>query len=158
MDAASYWLLKTEPETYSIDDLARQRRGVWDGVRNRQARNLLRDRMRVGDGVLVYHSSCRPPGVAGLARVASTARPDASAFDSKSPYFDAKSVREKPTWFSVEIEFVEKFPALVTLDALRADRRLRSLMCIKPGQRLSVQPVTSDDYACIVELGRTPAS
>lgn len=148
------WLMKSEPDTFSIDDLKRQRRTPWEGVRNYQARNYMRDQMQVGDAVLFYHSSTTPPGVVGLARVASAPYPDPSAFDSKSPYFDPKSSREAPRWILIDVAFVEKLPAPVTLEQLRDDPALEGILVVQKGQRLSVQPVARAHLEHIAGLGR----
>lgn len=148
-----HWLMKTEPETFSIDDLARVRVEPWSGVRNPMARNLMRDQMRVGDPVLFYHSSTDPTGVAGLARVARTGVVDETQFDPESPYYDAKAQREEPRWICVDVEFVEKFPAVVPLAVLRARKSLAGMM-LMTWPRLSVQPVEPPAYRAIVKLGR----
>ncbi len=135
------WLMKSEPDSFSIDDLERVKQTPWEGVRNYQARNLMRDAMKVGDPVLFYHSNADPPAVVGLARVASPPYPDASAFDTKSPYFDAKSKREEPRWILVDVAFVEKLRMPVPLARLRDDPALRGMLVAQKGQRLSVQPV-----------------
>jgi predicted RNA-binding protein with PUA-like domain len=143
------WLLKTEPETYSIDDLARDGRTRWDGVRNYQARNFMRDEMQVGDRVLIYHSNADPPGVAGVAQVSAEAAADATALDPKSPYHDPKATKADPIWLAVEIEFVEKFARLVSLEEIRKERSLAAMPLLQRGQRLSVQPVTPEACARI---------
>jgi len=148
------WLLKTEPEVYSIDDLRRDRRTGWDGVRNFQARNFMRDAMKVGDPVLLYHSNAEPPGVVGLGRVAGGPRPDPTAFDPRSDGHDPKSRRGAPTWMMVEVEFVEKFPAIVSLEVLRAERRLAGMPLLARGQRLSVQPVSREHLEVVLGLAR----
>ena len=140
MSSAQCWLVKSEPESYSIDHLRRDGHTPWTGVRNYQARNLMRDRMRVGDPVLFYHSSAEPPGVVGLARVASAAYPDPTALDPKSDYYDEKSTEDDPRWFLVDIEFVEKFPRMVTLAEIREDASLAGMPLVNRS-RLSVQPV-----------------
>lgn len=137
----SYWLMKSEPAVYSIDDLARDRRTPWTGVRNYQARNFMRDRMRVGDVVFFYHSSVEPAGIAGLARVASAAYPDPTQFDRASEYFEPRATRERPVWMVVDVAFERKFRRLLALDTLRADLALAGLPLLRRGQRLSVQPV-----------------
>jgi predicted RNA-binding protein with PUA-like domain len=148
------WLVKTEPEVYSIDHLAREGRTGWDGVRNHQARNFMRDSMKVGDLVLVYHSNADPPGVAGLARVCGEARPDPTAFDPRDPHFDPRSRRDRPTWMMVELEFVERFPSLLPLESLRAEPRLAGMPLLARGQRLSVQPVTKPHFELVLALAR----
>ncbi|MES3007863.1 MAG: EVE domain-containing protein [Pseudomonadota bacterium] len=144
------WLVKTEPEECSIDDLAArpQKPVVWEGVRNYQARNFLRE-MSEGDQVFIYHSSCKHIGIAGVARVVRAAYPDPSQFDSNSIYFDAKSPRDKPRWDSVDLLFVEKFPQLLSLDALKAMPGLEALPLVKAGSRLSVMPVGEGEWALI---------
>lgn len=149
-----YWLMKTEPLAYSIDDLARDGTTDWEGVRNYQARNLLRDQLKVGDRVLIYHSSVIPAGVAGLADVSRHAFPDTTAFDRRSPYFDAKSDADRPTWYAVGVSFVEKFAGPVTLEEIRAHPRLAGMMVARRGMRLSVQPVQRPHYLLICRLGR----
>lgn len=151
--AKQFWLMKSEPGAYSLDDLERDGRTHWDGVRNYQARNFMRDQMEVGDGVLFYHSNAKPPGVAGLARVVKTAYPDDSAQDPKSKYFDPKASPEDPRWFMVDIEFVEKFPQLVPLDALRETRGLEKMLVTRRS-RLSVQPVAPREFEIVARLGR----
>jgi predicted RNA-binding protein with PUA-like domain len=150
------WLVKTEPEECSIDNLAARpdRPVVWEGVRNYQARNFLRE-MRAGDQVFIYHSSCKHIGIAGIARVTRVAYPDPAQFDSGSMYFDAKSPREKPRWDAVDLLFVEKFAQLLSLDALKAMSGLEGLPLIKAGNRLSVMPVEEAEWRMIVNAGGT---
>lgn len=149
-----YWLMKSEPESYSIDDLKRDGKTGWDGVRNYQARNFMRDQMQVGDPVLFYHSNAEPPGVAGIAQVCKKAYPDSSAFDPKDSHYDPKSTPEKPVWMRVDIKFVEKFPRLVSLRELRDHPKLHSLLVLKRAQRLSVQPVEKNHFEIIRRLGQ----
>jgi predicted RNA-binding protein with PUA-like domain len=149
-----YWLMKSEPEVFSIDTLAKAKTSLWDGVRNYQARNYMMNDMKVGDSVLFYHSSTEPPGVAGLARVAAPAEPDPSQFDKKSEYYDPKATKEKPIWYCVKVEFVEKFPSLVPLEKLRAAKPLKDMLLLKRGQRLSIQPVTDKEFACVQQMSR----
>jgi predicted RNA-binding protein with PUA-like domain len=149
-----YWLVKSEPGSYSIDDLARDGKTRWDGVRNYQARNLLRDGMKPGDSVLFYHSSTDPAGVVGIARVASPGYPDPSAFDRKSKYFDPDSDPKKPAWFVVDVEFVEKLPRIVTLAELKANDTLEGMLVLKRGMRLSVQPVDKAHFDAVVKMAR----
>jgi predicted RNA-binding protein with PUA-like domain len=152
-----YWLMKSEPDTFSIDDLLASpgRRTAWSGVRNYQARNFMRDDMRVGDGVLFYHSSCPEPGVAGLAQVASRAVPDESQFDRKSLYYDPKATRAAPRWFNVDVRGVKK-TRLVPLAELRAQRALANMWLLRPGSRLSITPVSAAEWRTITQrlLGR----
>lgn len=154
-----YWLMKSEPSEASIDDLeaAKNKTLPWTGVRNYQARNFMRDHMQVGDGVLFYHSSCEVPGVAGIARVASTAYPDPTQFDTASPYYDAKSKIEEPRWVLVDVTFVRKTP-LITLPMLRADPRLAEMRVLAKGNRLSITPVSDDEWRVITsDLAGEPA-
>lgn len=148
------WLMKTEPETYSIDDLARDGRTWWEGVRNHQARNFMRDAMRVGDPVLVYHSSAEPSGVAGLATVSAAAKPDLTALDPKDPHFDPKATKSEPIWAMVEIAFVERFAEVLPLASLRAEAALEGLALLARGQRLSIQPVSEAHFRTIVALAK----
>lgn len=146
----AYWLVKSEPGTYSIDSLARDGKTAWEGIRNYQARNNLR-KMAVGDLVLFYHSSAKPTGVAGVAKVVKTAYPDPAAFDSAHEYFDPKSKREEPTWFLVDLSFVEKLPRVVTIDEIKAHPKLKAMVLVKSG-RLSVQPVTAAEFKLIRQM------
>ena len=147
-----HWLCKSEPDVYSIDDLERDGRTGWDGIRNYQARNFMRDSMRPGDLVLFWHSNADPAGVAGIASVAGAPLPDPTQFDRRSPYFDADSDRDDPTWMMVDIAFVERFPAVVALDALRAEAALAGMVALRKGNRLSVTPVTSGEFAAVRRL------
>ncbi|MEM6926430.1 MAG: EVE domain-containing protein [Myxococcota bacterium] len=153
-DTPRHWLMKSEPGTYGIDDLRRDGVTTWEGVRNYQARNYLRDEVRVGDLVLFYHSSTKPTGVAGLARVVRGAYPDPTAFDPEHPYFDTKSDPDVPRWLMVDVAFVEQWHAVVSLATLKAESALDGLLVTRKGQRLSVMPVDPDHYAHIVRLGR----
>lgn len=146
-------MMKSEPKVYSIEDLERDGEAPWTGVRNYEARNTMRDEMRKGDLVLFYHSSTTPPGVAGIARVSREAYPDFTAFDRDHPYFDPKSNPDAPRWHMVDVEFVERFPAVVTLQALRELEELEDMVLLNR-MRLSVQPVRPEEFERIVELGR----
>lgn len=152
--ARRFWLLKCEPETYSIDDLARDGRTTWEGVRNYQARNLLRDELQIGDGVLFYASNADPAGVSGLAEVVRAGYPDAFAWKKGHPYFDPASTKEKPVWYGIDIGFVERFGKLVELETLKKTAGLERMMVTQRGSRLSVQPVTKAEYEIVVRLGR----
>jgi predicted RNA-binding protein with PUA-like domain len=147
-----YWLMKSEPDEASIDDLAGAPRHTlpWTGVRNYQARNFMRDQMKVGDGVLFYHSSCAVPGIAGIARVASTPYPDPTQFDSASVYFDPKARQEEPRWMLVDVSFERKI-ALITLPMLRSKPRLADMRVLAKGNRLSITPVTADEWRVITK-------
>ncbi|MFC3652163.1 EVE domain-containing protein [Dyella humi] len=147
-----YWLMKSEPDTFSVDDLKRKKREAWDGVRNYQARNFMRDDMRVGDGVFFYHSNCAEPGIAGLAEVASDAYPDPSQFDPKSKYFDAGSSRDNPRWMLVDVKFVKKLARVITLDELKNHPKLASMGLLRKGNRLSVMPVDAAEWKYILGL------
>ena len=149
--APAYRLLKSEPDVYSIDTLAQQRRGTWEGVRNYQARNHLRA-MKKGELGFFYHSSCEPPGVAGLLRVQREAYPDPTQFDPRSDYYDPKSKPSDPRWSMVDVEFVEKFSDLIPLQQLKEDRKLAGMLVAQRGQRLSVQPVTRPHFEHILAL------
>ena len=148
----NYWLMKSEPDTFSIDDLKRKKCEAWDGVRNYQARNFMRDGMRVGDGVFFYHSNCAEPGIAGLAEVASDAYADPSQFDPKSKYFDPGSSRDNPRWMLVDVKFVRKLKRTVTLDELKNHPKLVEMALLRKGNRLSVMPVEAKDWKYILEL------
>jgi predicted RNA-binding protein with PUA-like domain len=148
----NHWLMKSEPTVYSIDDLARDGSTCWEGVRNYSARNNMQ-RMKRGDLVLFYHSNAAPPGVAGIARVRKEAYPDHFQWDRNSKYFDSKATKEKPRWFMADVEFVEKFAGLVSLDRLRATPGLGNMVVIKRG-RLSVQPVAREEFEIVKRLGR----
>jgi predicted RNA-binding protein with PUA-like domain len=143
--------MKSEPNVYSIDHLARAGRGPWDGVRSYQARNHMRE-MRAGDLVLFYHSSTEPPGVAGLARVCREAYPDHTQFDPKSDHYDPKSEREAPRWSMVDVELVEKFPQFVSLATLKTDPALAGMLVTRRGMRLSVQPVDEGHFRRVLRL------
>ncbi|HSI56341.1 MAG TPA: EVE domain-containing protein [Ideonella sp.] len=149
----NFWLMKSEPAECGIDDLSGAPRQTvpWIGVRNYQARNFMRDAMRVGDGVLFYHSSCPEPGVAGLAEVASEAYPDASQFDAASPYFDPKSRPEQARWLHVDVKLVRK-TRLLSLREMREAPQLAGMVVLKPGNRLSITPVTPAEWDAVLEL------
>jgi predicted RNA-binding protein with PUA-like domain len=145
-----YWLMKSEPDELSIDDLARapRHRTAWFGVRNYQARNFMRDQMQIGDGVLFYHSSCAQPGIAGLAEVCATACPDETLFDRNSKYFDAKATRDKPRWVNVEVKFVKK-TRLLGLTELREHKALAGMRLLARGNRLSITPIDPGEWKFI---------
>lgn len=151
MSQRRYWLMKTEPGTFGIDDLQARGTEPWDGVRNPRARNYMRE-MALDDLVLFYHSSCRPPGVAGIARVCTLAYPDPTQWERESRYFDPRSSREKPRWQLVDVAFVEKLPELLTLDQMKADAELEGMLAIKRGVRLSVQPVEPAHFTRVLHL------
>ncbi|MGN6227580.1 MAG: EVE domain-containing protein [Dyella sp.] len=148
----SHWLMKSEPDTFSIDDLKARGSEPWDGVRNYQARNFMRDGMRVGDGVFFYHSNCAEPGIVGLAKVASEAYPDPSQFDPKSDYFDPGASRDNPRWMLVDVAFVRKLKRTITLKELQALPSLTEMALVRKGNRLSVMPVTATEWKTILGL------
>ncbi|TVQ57028.1 MAG: EVE domain-containing protein [Phycisphaerales bacterium] len=150
-----YWLMKSEPDDYSIDDLERDGSIGWTGVRNYQARNFMRDEMKVGDLVLYYHSNAKPPGVVGIAEVSREAYPDPTQFRKGSKYFDPKSTKDEPRWVHVDLKFVERFPKIVSLDQLKEMPELDGLLVLKRGQRLSIQPVEPAHFKRILTLGRS---
>jgi predicted RNA-binding protein with PUA-like domain len=146
-----YWLMKSEPGSYSIADLERDGTTGWEGVRNYQARNFMRDIMQPGDGVLFYHSSAEPPGVAGLARIARAGYPDPTALDPRSPYFDPKATDQEPRWYQVDIAFEQRFPEIIPIATLREAPGLEAMLVINRS-RLSVQPVTPEEWEIVLEL------
>ena len=148
----NYWLMKSEPDECSIDDVlaAKGRKTAWSGVRNYQARNFMRDGMRVGDGVLFYHSSCDVPGIAGIAEVASAPYTDASQFDKKSPYYDPASKKDAPRWVNVDVRALKK-TTLVSLEELRRHKALAKMRLLRPGNRLSITPVSAAEWKYITE-------
>lgn len=150
---SQHWLFKTEPGSYSIDDLQADGRTHWDGIRNYQARNLLRDEIKKGDDVLIYHSSTEPPGVAGVATVVRSGYADPSAVDPRSKYFDEKATQSDPRWFMVDVKFVEKFPELIPLSLLKQTPGLEK-MVVTTKSRLSVQPVSEPEFEIVLKLGR----
>jgi predicted RNA-binding protein with PUA-like domain len=151
-----HWLMKSEPDEMSIDDLARlpRRTAPWTGVRNYTARNFMRDAMAVGDLAFFYHSSCPEPGVAGIVRVSSPAHPDPTQFDPKSDYYDAKATRAAPRWMCVDVTFVEK-TRLVSIAEMRATKALAGMLTLQRGNRLSITPVTEGEWAAVVKLAAT---
>lgn len=151
--AKRYWLMKSEEDVYSIRDLEADGTTSWEGVRNYEARNLMRDQMKVGDGVLFYHSNADPPGVAGLAQVARTAYPDHFACEKGNRYYDPKSDPENPRWFMVDITFLEAFPRVLTLEEIRNLPELGEMALLKRS-RLSVQPVRKEEFQLIRRMGR----
>ncbi|MBX9692209.1 MAG: EVE domain-containing protein [Cyanobacteria bacterium] len=152
IENSGYWLFKSEPDVFSIDDLKANKTTFWEGVRNYQARNLLRDTIQKGDLVLYYHSNAEPSGVAGIARVCKTGYPDHTAFDPRAHYYDEKSDPDNPTWYMVDVEFVDKFDELISLHKLKETPGLEDMMVTKRGARLSIQPVTKDEWNIILKL------
>lgn len=152
--ARRFWLMKSEPDLFSIDDLRAQPGSTapWDGVRNYQARNYMKNEMKLGDLVLFYHSSCEVPGIVGLAEVTREAYPDHTSWDSSSRYHDPKSTPENPRWFMVDVSWRETFPRKVTLDQMRRAPRLKNLALLRKGHRLSVMPVSQKEFDEICRL------
>ena len=150
----NYWLMKSEPSCFSIDDLrnAPEKTSPWDGVRNYQARNFMRNDMRVGDLIFFYHSNCKPPGIAGIAEVVSEAYPDHTAFDPNSDHPDASSTPDNPRWFMVDVRFKEKFSHLIALDSLKNYPELEKMLLLRKGNRLSITPVSKDEWDFINQL------
>ena len=149
----AHWLMKSEPHVYPWSQLVEDGSTHWDGVRNYQARNLMRDEMSVGDMVLFYHSNCKPPHVAGVARVCREAYPDFTAQDPSSNYFDPKASPENPRWMMVDIEAVEALPEIVELGGMRECAELEGMPLLQRGQRLSVQPVSAEHFAIVCQMG-----
>jgi predicted RNA-binding protein with PUA-like domain len=149
-----YWLMKSEPGTYSIEDLKQDGKTCWDGVRNYQARNLMRDEMQVGDGVLFYHSREKPMGVYGIAEIVREAYPDDSAFDPQDKHYDPKSDPANPTWMMVDVGYVGTLEIPVTLDMLKQTPGLEKMMVIQRGSRLSVQPVTKKEWDIVFGMSK----
>jgi predicted RNA-binding protein with PUA-like domain len=149
----NHWLMKSEPAEASIDDLARapQQTLPWTGVRNYQARNFMRDQMQPGDGVLFYHSSCAEPGIAGLARIAGGLAPDATQFDARSPYFDAKATAAAPRWLQIDVK-LERKTRLLSLAEMREAPALASMLVLKRGNRLSITPVTPAEWQAVLDI------
>ncbi len=147
-----HWLMKSEPESYSLEQLKRDRKTLWTGVRNYQARNFMMREMSVGDEILFYHSSAEPTGVVGLARVSGEAVPDPTQFDAEGGHFEPKATVDAPIWFCVEVAFQKQFAACVTLARLRAEKALAKMPLLQRGQRLSVQPVTGTEFAHILKM------
>ncbi len=152
-----YWLVKSEPDVFSIDDLAKAKNQTthWDGVRNYQARNTLRDSMKLGDRVLFYHSNATPPAIVGIARVVKEGYPDHTAFDPKDDHYDPKSKKDAPTWYMVDLQFEQKFAQPLTLPMLKAEPRLEGMVLVQRGSRLSVQPVRPREFEIILELAES---
>ena len=148
---AKFWLMKSEPDVYSIDDLGRDGIESWEGVRNYQARNFMRD-MAKGDLVIFYHSNAKPPGAAGVCRISREAYPDDTQFNKKSNYYDPKSKKEDPRWSMVDVEFVEKFDDVVSLQSMKDDPALEGMRVTQKGSRLSVQPVEKKHFKRVLKI------
>jgi len=154
------WLMKSEPTAFSIDHLMKSAKKTthWDGVRNYQARNFMRDDMKKGDLVFYYHSNCETPGIVGIVEVVRESYPDATAFDPNSKYFDPKSSQEKPRWFLVDVRFKEKFDEVISLQTLKQHPPLENMQLLKKGNRLSILPIHKQDWNEILNLQKTPAT
>lgn len=147
-----YWLMKSEPDVYSIDDLAKDKKTYWDGVRNYQARNFMRDKMQDGDQVFFYHSNAELTGIAGIAEVSGKSYPDPSQFDPKDDHYDPDSKKDNPAWYVVDLKFVKKFKEVVPLEQLRKTKGLEKMPLLQRGQRLSVQPVSPAEWETVLKL------
>jgi predicted RNA-binding protein with PUA-like domain len=152
----NYWLMKSEPDTFSLDDLEGVTQEPWDGVRNYQARNFMRDGMRVGDKVFFYHSNCKVPGIVGIAKVASEPYPDPTQFDPKDGHFDPKSSRDNPRWILVDVAFVRRLKRTIALSELKDDPALEGMPLVRKGNRLSVMPVEAAHWKHILGLEKSP--
>ncbi len=148
----AYWLMKSEPDAYSIDDLKRDKREPWDGIRNYQARNMMRDDMQIGDDVFFYHSNCKEPGIVGLMKVASEAYPDPFQFDPESKYYDPKSDPDDPRWILVDVRFVRKLKRAISLKELKANPALDGMILTRKGNRLSIMPVSKEHWDIILDM------
>ena len=148
-----HWLMKSEPDVYSIQKLKTEKKTLWDGVRNYQARNFMMNDMKKGDLVLFYHSNTKPPGIAGIAKISQTAIPDPSQFVKNGEYFDPKATKEKPRWFCVEVAYKKIFKNYISLDQIRETKGLEDMLVIRKGQRLSIQPVTPEHFTILEKLG-----
>ncbi len=151
--AIKYWLFKSEPTVYSIDDLKKDKKTYWDGVRNYQARNFIRDEMKKGDLVLFYHSNAEPNAVVGVCEIVKEAYPDFTAFDPEDKHFDPKSKKENPTWFMVDVKFKKKLKHPVTLKEIKANPKLANMRLVQRGNRLSVMPITKEEFDEIIAMG-----
>ncbi|MGL5048255.1 MAG: EVE domain-containing protein [Shewanella sp.] len=152
----NYWLMKSEPDEFSIDDLEAcpKQTEAWFGIRNYQARNYMRDDMQIGDKVFFYHSSCKVPGIVGIAEVVTNAYPDSTAYDPESKYFDPKSDSTRPRWLRVDIRFVEKFNDMMSLSVIKNLPQLADMCLVAKGSRLSIQPVTAEQWQAVLMLTR----
>ena len=148
----AHWLMKSEPDVYGIDDLERDGREMWDSIRNYQARNMMRDDMRIGDEIFFYHSNCKEPAIVGISKVASEPYPDPVQFDPESDYFDPKSSKENPRWVLVDVEFVRKLKRPITLAELKANAALEEMILTRRGNRLSIMPVSDEHWNLILNL------
>ncbi|HSE37444.1 MAG TPA: EVE domain-containing protein [Blastocatellia bacterium] len=152
-----YWLIKSEPTAYSIDDLKREKSTLWEGVRNYQARNFMMKEMKVGDHALFYHSSAEPPGAVGIAEVSGPAEPDPTQFDAGDSHYDPKATPANPIWYCVRVKFKQKFARQVSLSELRGRKELQKMVLLQKGSRLSIQPVTEKEFKLVSKLGSSDA-
>ncbi len=152
----NYWLVKSEPSVFSIDDLAKEKDQTtyWDGVRNYQARNFLRDDFKTGDKVIFYHSNSEPPAAVGICEVVKEGYPDFTAFDPESAHYDPKSKKDAPAWMMVDIKLIKIFASPVSITKMKENKKLAKMLLLRPGNRLSVMPVTKDEYNEIIGMGR----
>jgi predicted RNA-binding protein with PUA-like domain len=148
----AYWLMKSEPDVFSIDDLAEVGREKWDSIRNYQARNMMRDDMKIGDEIFFYHSSCKQPGIVGIATVASEPYADPTQFDKKSKYFDASSDKDNPRWVLVDVAFARKLSRTISLTEIKAEKGLEDMILARKGNRLSIMPVEKKHWSKILSL------
>ena len=153
-EKTNHWLMKSEPNSYSIKDLQKDKTAFWDGVRNYQARNFMIRDMKVGDKVLFYHSNAKPSGVVGLAQVCKRACPDLTALDKESQYYDPKATKDDPRWKAVTVRFVENFDKTISIGELRREKALKNMSLLEKGQRLSVLPVTQKEYDYIIKMAK----
>jgi predicted RNA-binding protein with PUA-like domain len=156
--ARRYWLMKSEPSAYSIDDLNRDKSTLWEGVRNYQARNFMMKEMKVGDEALFYHSNAEPPGAAGIAEVGGPAEPDPTQFDANDSHYDPKATPANPIWYGVRVKFKQKFARQVSLPELRERKELQNMVLLRKGSRLSIQPVTEKEFRLVSRLGSSKAA
>lgn len=151
----AYWLMKSEPDTYGIDDLIRDGVNMWEGCRNYTVRNFLRDEMKPGDLALFYHSNDKPSGIVGVMEIVGEPYPDPTQWDPSSDYYDEKSPKDNPRWFVRDVKFVEKFSRVISLDELKETPGLEQMLVVRKGQRLSVMPVTADEWAVVMKLAKS---
>lgn len=156
--AKRYWLIKSEPTAYSIDDLKSDKSTLWEGVRNYQARNFMTKEMKVGDEALFYHSNAEPPGAAGIAEVSGPAEPDPTQFDRSDSHYDPKATPANPIWYCVRVKFKQKFARQVSLPELRERKELQNMVLLRKGSRLSIQPVTEREFRLVSKLGSSEAA
>ncbi len=151
----NYWLMKSEPDVFGIDDLKRVKKEPWDGVRNYQARNFMRDEMKKGDLVLFYHSNSKPAGIAGLMEISKESHPDHTCWDKKSKYYDPKSTKENPRWFMVEVKYKKKFKEILSLETIKNTKALSTMKIVQKGNRLSITPVTKKEFDYVLKLAES---